>query len=106
MIWPFKNKNKEKWPPERSDAWPRYINGLEAIACWTNQEKTKRVFLIKKSDGTFSYDSQYFSDDEFEMCWILDGIGKSIYDSKEIAEKEIHGNFPWTKNIKPETKIA
>ena len=105
MIWPFK-KNKGNWPPERSAAWPRYIKEYKAIVCWTNNDLSRRVFLIAKSNGTFSHDEEYFSDDPFEMCWLSMRSGVSIYDSEEIAIKEIYGTFPWIKDIEPKRNNA
>ena len=104
-MWPFK-KNKEKihpWPPVRSDAWPKYVDRSRPILCWTNFDDDERVFLIERADGHFTSEYQYFSDHEFEMCWIASG-STSIYDSAEAVMREIGVKFPWTKNIVPQKR--
>jgi hypothetical protein len=46
--------------------------------------------------------SQFFSDEEFERCWIQENAGGSFYDSEEVAVREIHAAFPWSRDIKRE----
>jgi hypothetical protein len=104
MIWPFKKKTK--WLPERTDAWPWYVNGKRSLACWTDQECKHRIFLIERPDGNFEIVSEFFSEDEYEMCWLLTDRGNSICDSEETAVREIHGRFPWTINVEPEKQGA
>jgi len=106
MIWPFKKKSSVQWPPERSDAWPVFLDSMRATACWTNSDRTHRVFLIARADGTFSKHAEMFSDDEYEMCWIQEDAGGSFFDSEETAIHEIHGQIPWSKKVEPERQDA
>jgi hypothetical protein len=46
--------------------------------------------------------SEYFSEDEFEMCWVADDMGGSFYDSQDTAVREIHSAYPWAASIRPE----
>jgi hypothetical protein len=64
------------------------------------------VFLLARRDGCFSKHAEYFSDDEFEMCWCQQDSGGSFFDSEETAIHEIHGQFPWTKGLEPERRTA
>ena len=43
--------------------------------------------------------SEFFSDEEFEHCWIPERAGGSFYDSEEIAVREIHADFPWSRDV-------
>lgn len=60
------------------------------------------MYLIARHDGGFSSYSQYFSDAEFEHRWIQEHAGGSFYDSEEIALREIHGDFPWSREVRRE----
>jgi hypothetical protein len=106
MIWPFKKKQDVQWPPERSDAWPVFVDSMRATMCWMHPDRTRRVFLIERTDGTFSKWSEYFSDHEFEMCWIQEDAGGSFYDSEETAIREIHSTYLWTQDVDPEKQAA
>ena len=44
---------------------------------------------------------EFFSDDEYERCWLDDDRGSSFYDSEETAVHDIHGAFPWTRDVQP-----
>ena len=43
--------------------------------------------------------SEFFSDEGFEHCWIPERAGGSFYDSEEIAVREIHADFPWSRDV-------
>jgi hypothetical protein len=104
MIWPF--RKKKSWPPERSDDWPTFVDGRSPIACWKHPDAKHRVFLVARPDGCFSKYAEFFSEDEFEMCWIQEDSGGSFFDSEETAIHEIHGQFPWSKDVEPERRNA
>ena len=106
MIWPFKKKETLEYLPERSDAWPVFVDSKTAIACWMHPDRMQRVFLIKRHDGTFSRWSENFSDHKLEMCWMQDDAGGSFYDSEETATQEIHSTYPWTEGVEPERRNA
>ncbi len=105
MIWSFKKKGIIPVQSEYSDAWPEFVDSKSAIACWMHPDRRQRVFLIKRQDGAFSKWSEYFRDDEFEMCWMQDDSGGSFYDSEETATQEIYGAYPWSRGVEPERRI-
>jgi hypothetical protein len=82
-----------------SDTWPIFIHGNVAVSRWTHPDGKRRVYLIARGDGLFSRCSEHFSNDEFEMCWISDDVGASVYDSEETAVREIHSTYPWSREV-------
>jgi hypothetical protein len=94
----FKSQPKAKRDP---NAWSRFVMG-SAVCRWTSPDSKERVYLIARHDGGFCSGSEYFSDAEFEHCWCPVGAGGSIYGSEEIAVREIHAAFPWSKDVKRE----
>ncbi len=94
----FKNHTEAKSGPDR---WLHLISG-SAVSRWTSQDGMHRVYLVSRNDGRFSSYSEYFSDHEFEHCWIEEHAAGSFYDSEETAVKEIYGVFPWSKDVKRE----
>lgn len=90
---------KRKSPPS---AFKQYTK----VACWTHPDGTQRVFLLRKYDGTFSHEHQHFSNYEYKNCWIAGNPAHSIYESEEIALREITGNYPWTKTVEKQTNIS
>ena len=76
---------------------------MGTVRCrWTHSDGKRRVYLIARHDGAFSYGCEYFSDDRAEICWMPEGAGGSIFASEEIAVKEIHASFPWSRDVKRE----
>jgi len=56
----------------------------------------RRVHIFKRENGTFGFEEEYWSDDEFERCWIPAGRQMfSICDSQEIALREARGRIGW-----------
>jgi len=104
-MWPFKRKKVMQWPRERSDAWPVFVNGWIPIRCWTRPDGDERIFLIKRKEGTFMTEHEYFSHDEYENCWIGSGC-RSIYDTPASAIREITVMYSWMNEVKPETRDA
>ena len=104
MFWPF--RKKKAWLRERSNAWPRFMDGMTPIACWTHPDGDHRVFLVSRRDGTFTKYSEFFSHDKFENCWVPEDSGGSFFDSEDTAIREIHGQFPWSKDVEPEGRNA
>ena len=82
------------WP--NPSAWPTFVDGKRAICRWIHPDGKRRVFLLSRSDGLFARWSEYFSEEEFEMCWVADDMGGSFYDSQETAVREIHFAYPWS----------
>ena len=94
----FKSQPKAKRDP---NSWLKVVMG-SPICRWTSSDGKHRVYLIARHDGGFMPFSQYFSDEEFEHCWIQEHAGGSFYDSEEIAVREIHAAFPWSRDVKRE----
>jgi hypothetical protein len=62
------------------------------------------VYLIARHDGLYCYGGYYFSDAEFENCWIAQGTDGSFFDSVEIAVREIHAAWPWSRLVDRENR--
>jgi hypothetical protein len=96
----FKSHAKAKPDPNR---WLRFVMG-SAVCRWTSQDRKHRVYLTARNDGAFSCASEYFSDDEFEKCWVSAGVDGSIFGSEEIAVREIHASYPWSRDAAREER--
>jgi hypothetical protein len=86
------------------DTWPVYIHGNVAIARWTHPDGERRIYLIARGDGLFSHDGEYFNNDEDTMCWISDNVRPGLCDSEQIAVKEIHATYPWSRSVMREDR--
>jgi peptide methionine sulfoxide reductase MsrB len=84
-----KNKAKQQIP----NTWPSFIQGV-ATARWMHPDGKHRVYLIARSDGLFSHSGEYFTDDPNEMCWTPDNVHAGLYDSEQIAVREILAIYP------------
>jgi hypothetical protein len=93
---------KKHTPPKIPSIWPSFVDGKEPIRRWTHPDGKRRVFLIARRDGMFGRWSEYFSEEEFEMCWVPDDRGGSFYDSQDAAVSEIHSAYPWAAAVRPE----
>jgi hypothetical protein len=61
-----------------------------------SQDQKKRVRIFVRESGTYYYEQDYFSEDEYEMCWVplrQNPIGH--YESQDIAAREAQGNIDW-----------
>jgi hypothetical protein len=96
----FNSRTKAKLDPNR---WLRFVIG-SAVCRWTSSDGKQRVYLIGRSDGGFSCASEYFSDNEFERCWLSAGVDGSIFASEEIAVREIHAAYPWLRDARREER--
>ena len=104
-MWPFKNKiSISRQPSDRSDDWPALDRGMQPIACWTNPDRTQRVFLVDRRDGMFSMLQEYYSVEEDMFGWHQTGSGASFYDSAETAIREINISFHWSRDVEPESR--
>ncbi len=83
----------------KSDRWPTFVGGKVAVCRWTNAEKNRRVYLVALRDGLLTYRTEYFSDDPLEMNWCEDTQGASYYDCQDAATAEVHGKFPWSRDV-------
>ena len=77
-----------------------------AVCRWTDPDGKHRVYLIAREDGVFCYVSMYFSDAEFEHCWLPEGTGGSFFDSRETAVREIESGWPWSRTVSPEERTS
>jgi hypothetical protein len=96
------DQNKAK--QQISDTWPIFSYGHVVIARWTHPEGKHRVYLIERSDGLFSYSGERFLDDPTEMCWTPDNVHTGLYDSEQIAIREILATYPWSCNVPREER--
>lgn len=55
----------------------------------------KRVVIIRRSDGRFTYRRQEKSDDG----WSLPTIDAGVYDSAETAEMEARQRISWLRDL-------
>ena len=94
MITWFTKRRTKSIP----DAWQTFELG-RVVCRWTHPDGKQRVYLIARHDGGFACGSEYYSDDEFEHCWVRQGSEGSFYGSEEIAAREIHGSFPWSRDV-------
>lgn len=99
MFWPFRKRVPSSASPISRDRWPSFVDGKRPLTCWTKPDKSLRVFMLLNEDGTFSQWSEYFSADPYEMCWIQCMPGASFYDCEETALREIHAQYPWSKDV-------
>jgi hypothetical protein len=99
FLW-FKKQRKAESIPT---TWSRFVMGA-AVCRWTHPDGKQRIYMVARNDGGFECGSEYYSDDEHEHCWIPQGSGGSIYGSEEIAVKEIHSSFPWSRDVAREDR--
>lgn len=56
----------------------------------------RKVQIFQRADGSFGFESAYFSEDPFEMCWVRErAFSVCIAASQEIAEREARGRIDW-----------
>jgi hypothetical protein len=56
---------------------------------------TRRVHIVRRKNGTFGHEEEYFSTDEYEMCWIPLSRHLSVFDSAETALREARSRMGW-----------
>jgi hypothetical protein len=103
-----RKSSEQRIPPKargRED-WPAFVMGRRAILRWTHPDGKHRAYVIARDDDHFMKWSEFFSDDEFENCWIAEDMGGSFYNSEATAIREVHGAFPWTQELQPERRAA
>jgi hypothetical protein len=45
----------------------------EVVQTLSNPDQTKRVRIVRRENGAFGYEEEYFSSDEREMAWVPTG---------------------------------
>jgi hypothetical protein len=94
---------KRKTPESIPTTWSRFIAGNSRYR-WTHPDGRHRAYLIVRTDGLFTCGSEYYSDVDFEHCWIPEGVGGSLYDSEETATRELLLMFPWARDVQREER--
>jgi hypothetical protein len=83
--------------PRIPNTWATFEIG-RVVCRWTHPDGKQRAYLVARNDGGFSCGSEYFSEDRQEMCWIQQDAD-GVYGSEEIAVREIHGSFSWSRDV-------
>ena len=100
MLQWFKRKQK---PESIPTGWSRFTAGAGRYR-WTHPDGKHRAYLIARTDGLFSCGSEYYSDAEYEHCWIPERVGGSLYDLEETATRELFLMFPWARDVQREDR--
>jgi hypothetical protein len=62
----------------------------------TSIDGKRRVRIVKRENGHFSFDEEYFSDEPNEKCWLPYGYSRGSYsDSEDIAIREACSRVDW-----------
>jgi hypothetical protein len=67
----------------------------EVVQTLYSPDRKRRVHIVRRGNGTFSHEEEYFSTDEFEMCWIPLSGHLSVFDSVDTALREARGRLNW-----------
>ena len=61
-----------------------------------SEARKRKVEIVERDDGAFSFENWQYSDDPHEMCWLLFGHeGFTLTDTAERAEAEARARFGW-----------
>ena len=59
-------------------------------------DRQRKVEIVERRDGAFTFDVWQFSHEPREMCWLLFGHkGFTLTDTAERAETEARSRFGW-----------
>ena len=59
-------------------------------------DRQRKVEIVEREDGTFTFNSFQFSHEPREMCWLLSADrGFTLTDTAERAEAEARARFSW-----------
>lgn len=83
--------------------WPKFV-AASAVGRWNHPEGRLQVFLLKRTDGAWSYSTEMWVEDEFAKCWTPGPEHGGLYGSEAIAKNEIHAQFPWTSSVEMERR--
>lgn len=86
-----------------ANRWPRFVNAV-ALGRWTHLDGKLRVFLLQRTDGSWSYSTEMWVEDEFAKCWTPGSEHGGLFGTDAIALTEIHAAFPWTSHIEMEKR--
>lgn len=57
--------------------------------------RKRRVVIYQNENGQFSFAVEYFSEDEYEMCWLPISRNISFFCSLEVALREVYSRVEW-----------
>jgi hypothetical protein len=78
---------------------------MVATRRWIHPSGREILYLISRSDGTFSTGFEEFCADDYDDFWNSHGAC-SIYDSEETAIKEALVEHRWMADVKPESNVS
>ena len=71
--------------------WHALPDGADIVRAFFNEDRTRRILIYRRKDGTFSYTDQTLLFDEYEQSYYR--LGKdnelSFYDSEESVLRDI-----------------
>jgi hypothetical protein len=60
----------------------------------------RRVRIVQRDNGHFSFDEEYFSDEPNEQCWLPYSYSRGSYaDSEDIAIREACSRVDWLAQV-------
>ncbi len=65
-----------------------------------DDNRKRRIVIFRRDDGHWSFVEEYFSEREFEMCWIPVRGSISICDTRETALREARISVDWLIELK------
>jgi hypothetical protein len=84
------------------DHWPNLTNEHKCIEKYLHPEGCRCLFVIERSDGTFSMCGYELVDGwQGEMVWTTSDFSQSIYAEKAVLLTDMNSSQLWTKNVKP-----
>ena len=71
--------------------WHALPDGADVVRAFFNADRTRRVLIYRRKDGTFSYTDQALFYDEYEQSNFWQGIDNelSFYESEECVLRDI-----------------
>jgi len=61
-----------------------------------NDERNRRAIIFQRDDGSFGFLEEYFSDEEYEHCWIpLFPKSECRCYTLESVTREVYGRVAW-----------
>lgn len=70
----------------------------EIIKTIYSNDRQNRVLIFRNLNGTFSFDVEHFSKNEYENCWIP-SFNNSFCDTAERAEQEARSRVDWLAEL-------
>ena len=68
----------------------------EVIETLTSRDGQERVHIVRRSNGSFGFEEEYFSTHPLEMCWCSRPHHPlCVCDSSETARREARSRVDW-----------